>query len=222
MAWALVPRLSTQWKEAVCVCVRWQDRVMWFELGGSRLVQCPLSITQAAAERFQTRYKMCLVLPSTVCLHTKHYTSIIHQSQSIVNEAHYQTWLQRDLGVTLCYGYDVGIGLVIFWASWGCNSWYSLPYFVTAWLRVAQLGGDRCRLSGGIGGVPLECQLLVIRVVMALMSRLSQCPQRTEVLTPLHPLIPQPCSFPQNQPVWKSINVQLDGMFLEITKSFIG
>ncbi len=47
-------------------------------------------------------------------------------------------------------------------------------------------------------------------------------PSRTEVLTPLHPLIPQPCSSLKNQPVWKSINVQLDGMFLEITKSFIG
>ncbi len=105
MAWALCPGYQHSEKEAVCVCVRWQDRVMWFELGGSRLVQCPLSITQAAAERFQTRYKMCLVLPSIACLHTKRYTSIIHQSQSNANEAHYQnmttTWHWADLMLRL-------------------------------------------------------------------------------------------------------------------------
>lgn len=89
MAWALCPGYQHSGKEVVCV--RWQDRVMWFELGGSRLVQCPLSITQALAERFQTRYKMSQVLSFAACLHTKHYTSIIHQSQSNANGAHYQS-----------------------------------------------------------------------------------------------------------------------------------
>ncbi len=93
-------------------------------------MQCPLSITQAAAERFQTRYKMCLVLPSTVCLHTKHYTSIIHQSQSNVNEAHYQNMATTvTLGLTLCYGYDVGNGFGNFLGFLRLHSWCSPPVF---------------------------------------------------------------------------------------------
>lgn len=110
-----------------------------------------------------------------------------------------RTWQQRDLGLNLCYGYEVGKGFGNVLGFLRLHSWCSPPVFCTApgyeWLNWevidagCQVALEECHRNA-------SCQWF--EWPWRPCRRLSLCPSRTAVLTPLHPLTHhQPCSFPQ-------------------------
>lgn len=174
-------------RRTVCVCISRQNRVMWFELGGSRLVQCPLSITQAPAERFQTRYKMSQALSCNAYLHTN--TRLQSFIGCSANSAHYQSMATHDLGLTLCYSfsyvYAVGNDFGrIFW-TWAVvfsvSPTYILPLPGCEWLNWEMIDAG-CQVALEQCHQNASCQWS--EWPWRPSHSLSQHPSRTTVLTP--------------------------------------
>lgn len=105
-------------------------------------MQCPLSITQAPAERFQTRYKMSRAFSCTAYLHTN--TRLQSFISCSANRAHYPSMAKHDLGLTLCYSFSCLCGrrrlweYLLGWISevvFSASPTYILPFPGCEWLN---------------------------------------------------------------------------------------